>query len=302
MGMQNNKSGLTLDDVVKKNIELPFIINGVMWGYFTTDWDREKYIEILKKFPDEEYPIVCDLETNMPLLDETTGEPTRNMLDQYIFNYNFKQKSLRMVHMIRLFGRGIDFPLNDTEAVDLLNSLGEDVYLEVEKTLNLIVQHKMLTLQELQRKNLRNLLASNSRDNTKNEFSEKVIKEKIKDITKEIDVLRKRLGNKNIRIIEEEIEDKEKELEDLHFKLTGESKDGISYRYGFKYYGVLMKMMKEYHLPVDYMLKVISNELNEEEQILYNMMWVDISLNIQAENERVKEQQKEYEKMKRKSK
>jgi len=63
-----------------------------------------------------------------------------------------------------------------------------------------------------------------------------------------------------------------------------------------------MKMMKEYHLPVDYMLKVISNELNEKEQILYNMMWVDISLNIQAENERVKEQQKEYEKIKRKSK
>jgi len=108
------------------------------------------------------------------------------------------------------------------------------------------------------------------------------------------------LEKRKLRIIEEEIEEKEKLLEDLHLKLTGKSKDGISYRYGFKYHGILMKMMKEYHLPVDFMLKILSNELSEQEQVLYNMMWVDIGLNIQAENERIKEEQKEIEKIRSK--
>jgi hypothetical protein len=298
--MQKNKTVLSLDDIVKKNVEIPLIVNGVMWGYFTTDWKREEYINILKKFPDKDYPILCDEETNIPLLDETTGDPLKNMTDEDIYNYNFKQKSLRMVYMIRLFGRGIDFPSDDIEAVSLLNSFSEDVYFEIEKALNLIVQHKMLTLQEMQRKNLRGLLASNSSESIKSEFNEKVIKEKIVGINKEIDALRKKLGKKKIRIIEEEIEEKEKLLEDLHLKLTGKSKDGISYRYGFKYHGILMKMMKEYHLPVDFMLKILSNELSEQEQVLYNMMWVDIGLNIQAENERIKEEQKEIEKIRSK--
>jgi len=204
--MQKNKKVLSLDDVIKKNVEIPLIINGKMWGYFTTDWKREEYIDILKKFPDKEYPILCDEETNIPLLDETTGEPLKNMIDEETYSYNFKQKNLRMVNMIRLFGRGIDFPLDDIEAINLLNSFSEDVYVEIEKALNSIIQHKMLTLQEIQRKNLRGLLASNSSESIKSEFNEKVIKEKIVGINKEIDSLRKKLGKKKIRIIEEEIE------------------------------------------------------------------------------------------------
>lgn len=290
---------ITYQEVKDLSIEIPIIINNESWGFFTTKWDRQEFYKIHEQFPDREFKLLCD-KNNQPLLDKN-GDPLKDFNDSEIATYNYRQKLLRMAHLIRLVGRYMDFPENDGHAIEFLKEIPSDIYNIIEKNLNEIIKHKFVTLHQMQEKNIKQLLAASRIEKAIQDRENKKIENEKDKLLKEIKFLRdkynKSKDEKEKKSLENKISKLQNELDDL-FKKQGKTKDEYSYKAGIKHYGLLMKLKKEYHLSVEFMLKILNNTLTEDENILYQMMWNDLILNMQYEKETYDELEKERNKNK----
>jgi hypothetical protein len=277
---------VTLQEIKDLSVEIPVLIQNEVWGFFTTKWDREEYLNILEKFKDREVKILSDEKTNMPLFDDK-GDPLLDKDDVENINYNKNMKLLRMIYMIRLFGRYMDFPEDDDEAIELLHNLGTDIFIEIDKLINDIINQKFVLLEEKKKKMMRQLLSANVFEKKIIDNENKKYKTQVERIERQIKILRDKLkvckDEKEKNELEEKFKKLQAELDELD-KNRGKTRDNQSFEYGIKHNGVLLRTAQRNFWSPEFTMKVLFNRLSEEESIYVNLCFVEFSLDGEHQN------------------
>jgi hypothetical protein len=227
----------------------------------------------------------------MPLLDDK-NEPLLDYKDYEVNTQNNRNEKLRTIAMLKLFSRGLDLPKTEDECIEFLDNIDPDLYFLFNQKISEIIKCKFVLLEEKRQKMLKYLMAVSFAEKKINDEKEKQLKNKIEKLNAKNKALLFQLKNAKdkdlIEKIENDIKKNDKELEELRKQIVSK-KEEVSYRAGMRYSTVILKTAQINHWDQNFAMRVLFDNLTEEEYLYVQMCITDFHLNNSSEREAIEE-------------
>ncbi len=302
---------VTLDDIRNLSAEIPIIIkvkdeNGVMkdefYGYLTSKFKRNDFYQILINYPLKDYEILYD-DDGMPIIDEIKKEPKKDYNNYQITLYNKKQELYQMASKIKLMGREMIWSedlrsieeLDEKDIVMILSNLPGEIFDLLNQKINECIQYKFQYEEQIKQRMMKRLLAVSHAEKKVNDSKENKIKQNIERLENKNKTLHAQLKNtKNKELIEKLEKDIKKIDEEILnlYKLLPNKKEEVSYRAGIRYTAVLIKVAQKNFWDYKFTIKVLLENLTEEEHLYVQLCLTDYYLDNASEREAIEEMEK----------